>query len=164
MRRTYAALLCFVWLLGIEVLPNVHLAQHDRPHTHAADGTVIVVTFDRDVEPHRHADGTFHSHAAIEASAAGENAAASEKAASIEHARAHRDRRSRRGVLAIEHAPDTHAATGLAHHAAAIHAAVSPIVDAAPIDRVESDARYPETGRDVVALIATRDARGPPST
>ncbi len=145
LRRTYAALAGVLWLLGIEVLPNLHLALHERPHTHAPDGTVVIVTFDRDVEPHRHADGTMHSH---EATSAG-----------IDRSPRHR---SRSGVLAIDRAPDTHVAAGLAHHATALHAAPPPIIDAIAIDRIATEARFGETGRDVVAVVTTRDARGPP--
>jgi hypothetical protein len=141
-----------LWLLGVEVLPNLHLALHDaRAHTHAADGTIIVTTFDRDAEPHRHADGTVHSHAATD-----------DGLARDAHTR-HHDRRSRPGVLAFDHAPDSHAATGLAHHATALCSAPPPIADALPVDRVEAICRHTRTGRSDVASITTRDARGPPS-
>lgn len=159
LRRTYAALVGVLWLLGIEVLPNLHLALHERPHTHAADGTVVIVTFDRDAEPHRHADGTVHSH---EATSAGiERSARDGRSARDAGTRAMH--RSHTGVLAIDHAPDTHVAAGLAHHATALHAAPPPVIDAIAIDRIATEARSRETGRDVVAIVTTRDARGPPA-
>lgn len=149
MRRTYAALLCLVWLLGIEVLPNVHLASHaSRPHEHAADGTIITVSFDA----HSHGD-VVHSHASHPSRDS--NASRDSRTSRA---------RSRAGVLALEQAPDTHAASGLTHRAAALHASPPLILDAVPVDRVEHVARYARTGRDAVAPIATRDARGPPST
>ncbi len=135
MRRTYAALLCFVWLLGVEVLPNLHLAGHDeKPHTHSVDGTIITVSFDAVAHSH---DGVVHSHAA--------------------------KKRTARGVLAIDVAPDSHAAQGLAHHAAALLSSPLPIVDVVRIDRVDTHDEHRETGRAAFAPSATRDARGPPS-
>jgi hypothetical protein len=56
MRRSRIALaLVVVWLAGLEVLPNLHLALHDQlgEHTHVGDATVFVAS-------HRHADGTTH--------------------------------------------------------------------------------------------------------
>ena len=150
LRRTYAALAGVLWLLGIEVLPNLHLALHERPHTHAPDGTVVIVTFDRDAEPHRHADGTMHSH----------DTAGIERSARAAHSSPRH--RARSGTLAIEQAPDTHVAAGLAHHATALHAAPPPVIDAIAIDRIAIEARFGETGRAIVAVVTTRDARGPP--
>lgn len=40
-RRAFAIAACVLWLLGIEVLPGVHLAHHDHHHTHAADGSIL---------------------------------------------------------------------------------------------------------------------------
>lgn len=40
-RRALALATCVLWLLAVEVLPNLHLAEHDHHHTHAADGTII---------------------------------------------------------------------------------------------------------------------------
>ena len=39
-RRAIALMTCALWLLGVEVLPNLHLAFHHDDHTHAADGTI----------------------------------------------------------------------------------------------------------------------------
>ncbi|MGE0399978.1 MAG: hypothetical protein AB7T06_24900 [Kofleriaceae bacterium] len=141
MRRTYAALLCFVWLLGIEVLPNVHLLSHasGAPHQHATDGTVITVSFESTTHSH---DGVTHSHAKPQAPKA--------------KRKAHRD------VLAIDRVPDLHAAAGLAHRAAALHEPPPVILDAIAIERIATDIIDLATGRDSVSFVATADARGPP--
>jgi hypothetical protein len=141
MRRTYAALLCFVWLLGIEVLPNVHLHSHaDHAHEHAADGTVITVSFE--FTEHSH-DGISHSHAEA-------------------HEKPAKKKKKARDILAIDRVPDLHAATGLAHRALALHEAPPVVLDAIAIDRVATDIIDIATGRETVAFVATADARGPP--
>jgi hypothetical protein len=45
-----------LWLAGLEVLPNLHVALHDQlgAHTHVGDATVFVAS-------HRHADGSIHA-------------------------------------------------------------------------------------------------------
>ncbi len=50
----------FLWIVGIEILPNLHVALHDRlgAHTHTAGGIVFTVTYGEPV--HVHADGTVH--------------------------------------------------------------------------------------------------------
>jgi hypothetical protein len=55
-RRVLALVACTLWLLGIEALPNLHLATHGDDHTHARDGSIV-----RPGE-HRHGD-VVHSHA-----------------------------------------------------------------------------------------------------
>ncbi|MFN0252180.1 MAG: hypothetical protein ACKV2T_35215 [Kofleriaceae bacterium] len=141
MRRPYAALLCFVWLLAVEVLPNVHLHSHgDHAHEHAADGTVITVSFESST--HRH-DGVTHSHADA-------------------HEPARDTKKKARDILAIDHVPDLHAAAGLAHRALALHEPPPPVLDAIATVRVTSDIIDVATGRETVAFEATADARGPP--
>jgi hypothetical protein len=39
--RSFAICAALLWLLGVEALPNLHLAFHTGDHTHAADGTII---------------------------------------------------------------------------------------------------------------------------
>ena len=104
-RRALAALAILLWIAGVEVLPNVHLAAHDDDHTHAPDGTIVRVVFE---QPHRHDDGTVHAHGGGDA---GGDVA--------DHGAAKRKRGSAR--LAIDEAPAHHAAAGLAHRAVALH-------------------------------------------
>lgn len=58
-----------LWIGGIEVGPNLHVALHAglAPHVHdAATGAIVRVSFARDsvaAWPHTHADGTTHAHA-----------------------------------------------------------------------------------------------------
>jgi hypothetical protein len=58
--RTIAIVACLLWLGGIELLPNLHVALHDSlaPHTHTDGGIVFTVTYGE--QPHVHADGTIH--------------------------------------------------------------------------------------------------------
>jgi hypothetical protein len=48
-----------LWLLGVEVLPNLHLAAHRHDHSHAADGSIIALGRGHD---HEHARGHDHEH------------------------------------------------------------------------------------------------------
>lgn len=150
MRRTYAALLCFVWLLGVEVLPSVHLASHATAsaHEHAPDGTVVTVTFDRDAEPHRHDDGTVHAG----------------HPSDLKVSTTTKKKRPPIGVLAFNRVPDLHVASGLAHRALALHGAPLTLVDTIVVDRVATDIIDIARGRDTLAFVATADARGPPQT
>lgn len=100
-----------LWLAGVEALPALHEALHDRlaPHVHTAGG-IITVSFDDTT--HRHPDGTIHF-------------------ATL--------RAPRRGHPVRDGQPHTrdvaqHAA-GLAHHAAAIAPAAPPILHPLPVDR-----------------------------
>src|SRR5687768_4644764 len=56
-RKGFAVLACVLWLLGVEVLPALHLARHDDHHTHAADGAIVSVARGS----HRHDDGAVHA-------------------------------------------------------------------------------------------------------
>jgi hypothetical protein len=101
-----------LWLAGVEALPALHEALHDRlaPHVHTA-GAIVTVSFEDTT--HRHPDGTIHF--------------ATPRGA------------PRRGHPVRDGQPRTrdlsgHAA-GLAHHAAAIAPAAPPILHPLPIDR-----------------------------
>lgn len=145
-RRYTAMLACVLWLLGVEVLPNVHLSKHDEtPHTHAANGMVITVSFDRSGESgvHRHADGSLHDdHTAA-------SPAKTKKRAPID--------------TSITAPLDNHAATGLAHRAVALLASPLPVLAIARIDVVATDLVVIEEGRATLAVVTTADARGPPT-
>lgn len=142
MRRTYAALLCVLWLLGLEVLPNVHLLAHahGHAHEHAVDGTIITVSFESAVHSH---DGVTHSH-------------------DDGHAAPPAKKKKARDILAIDRVPDMHSAGGIAHRAVALHDVPPPALDAIAIDRVVTELATPSTGRASITLVTTADARGPP--
>lgn len=114
-RRILAALAALLWLLGVEVLPNVHLATHRDDHTHAHDGAIVRAPahdeehHDEHEHEHEHVDEHEHSDHAHEA------------AVEVAHhdEDAHHDHT--RGVLAVDVAPSGHEAAGLAHHALALH-------------------------------------------
>lgn len=128
-----------LWLVGVEALPALHEALHDRlaPHVHTA-GAIVTVSFEDTT--HRHPDGTIHFVT---------------------------PRPARRGPPVRDGQPHAgqlagHAA-GLAHHAAAIAPAAPPILHPLPIDR-RPVVLAVRTG----SVIAARPpraatARGPPS-
>lgn len=54
--RAHVAMVTLVlWLLGVEVLPALHLASHDADHTHEHDGTIAHVPRSHEAE-HEHGD------------------------------------------------------------------------------------------------------------
>jgi len=128
-----------LWLAGVEALPALHEALHDRlaPHVHTA-GAIVTVSFEDTT--HRHPDGSIHF----------------VSPGSRHGGKPVRDGRPRLGDVA------GHAA-GLAHHAAAIAPAPPPILHPLPVDR------RPQLIAAVVAVdLVSRDplaatARGPPS-
>jgi hypothetical protein len=63
-RRRLASVALLLWLLGLEILPNVHLSQHagSALHVHDASGIVVrVMLGDPESMPHRHRDGQVHA-------------------------------------------------------------------------------------------------------
>lgn len=128
---------CALWLAGFEVLPWLHVAMHDdlAPHVHAADGTIIRVSFD---EPtHRHADGTIHRHG---------------------HAPDKRGRHKPPIGYTLDHG-----AGSLAHHGVAVQPPAAPIVHALPIDRrPQLSARVARPSL-VSCAVPVAAARGPPA-
>ena len=139
-RRAYAALAALLWLLGVEVLPNAHLAFHDDDHTHEADGTIVATHHD-DHDDHDDVDGDHH-HAALA------------------HDRAEPDEPHQ---LAIDTETPGHAAAGLAHHALALHQPPPP--DIAPLHVPCASARCEAAPDDQIHSIvaACSAARGPPA-
>lgn len=145
-RRAVAALCTLLWILGIEVLPGIHLATHDAAtHEHTPTGMIVTVTFGTATHAH---DGTVHAHDAADRAAEITKAAARKR---------HRDQ------LAIDDPISTHVASGLAHHAAALHAAPPPLLAPLPAVRLVTNAITVPVGRVSVAFVATADARGPPA-
>jgi hypothetical protein len=135
---------CALWLLGVEGLPAVHEAMHDRlaPHRHD-HGSIVTVSFEDTT--HRHPDGSIHY------VAPGTRADATSPRARHTHGSGFRT-------------PDAAShADGLAHHAAALAPAPPPITQPLPVDRrpiLVARARAIElVARDPLAATA----RGPPS-
>jgi len=136
---------CLLWLVGIEVLPNLHLASHDdSTHTHVPSGMIVTVSFE---STHSH-DGTVHSHDAADDAA--------------ERTVAEQRTHHRRDQLAIDVPLSAHAATGIAHHALALHSPPPPLLAPLPVVHLVSNLIALPAGRVHVAFVATADARGPP--
>jgi hypothetical protein len=146
-RRVIATITCLLWLLGIEVLPNLHLASHDAStHNHTPAGMIVTVTFGTAAHAH---DGSVHSHDAADRAAELTRQAAREQ---------HRDE------LAIDDPVSTHVASGLAHRGLALHAPPPPLLAPLPVVQLVSNVIALPLGRVDVAFVATADARGPPTT
>ena len=139
-RATFALTACVLWLLGVEVLPNLHLASHDADHTHEPDGTIVRVSF---TSTHAHADGTVHR-----------------DHGDPDHE--HGVRREVRDQLAIE-VPGGHAASGIAHHARALHQPPAPVVDPTPLQQPLIFVERQPNARLALAHAAPPSARGPPA-
>jgi hypothetical protein len=136
-RRAYAVIAALLWLVGVEVIPNVHLAYHADDHTHdATSGAIVRVTFAQ----HAHDDGTVHAHAAE----------SGPKRTNREHA------------ILDDEVPSGHAAAGLAHRAAALHQPPPPAL--APIEVPPNEHRIAAApaARLASRSLARPAARGPP--
>ncbi|MDQ3367368.1 MAG: hypothetical protein M3680_18240 [Myxococcota bacterium] len=159
-RRTYAITAALLWLLGVEVLPNLHLATHRDDHTHVAGGTLVVVTFDEHRHagghgadhdddhhhPHEHHDDPDHARAGAAATAA---------------PAVHRDR-ARRAKLAIESPASGHQAAGIAHHAIALHQPPPPALAPYVVPLVSAWRHAAPPDRIDITRTARPAARGPP--
>ncbi|MBA3455138.1 MAG: hypothetical protein H0T42_18760 [Deltaproteobacteria bacterium] len=145
-RRVIATIACVLWLLGVEVLPNLHLSSHDAStHDHTPSGMIVTVTFGAAAHAH---DGSVHSHDAAD------------RAAELAQ---HAAREQPRDELAIDDPVSTHVASGLAHHAVALHAPSPPLLAPLPVVRLVTNTIALPVGRLQVAFVATADARGPPA-
>lgn len=147
-RRHLAVLACLAWLLGVEVLPGVHLALHDQLAVHdhgdgvdSAPADKLVVRVHRDRVAHHHG-GVVHRHGAdaVDPAAPGDRAEVDGGAP----------------------APLGHGRHSLAHHALALIAPSPAILHPLPVDH------RPRAIAHVVAqLVATAPppeaaARAPP--
>jgi hypothetical protein len=142
-RATFAVAACVLWLLGVEVLPNLHLATHEADHTHEADGTIVRVSF-----------GGTHSHGGV--------THADHDDHDVDQDRDHHDRDSkRRDQLAID--VPAHGAAGLAHRAIALHQPPPPVIAPLPVVRTMLWQEHEPNERLNVAYAARPAARGPPA-
>jgi len=130
---------CALWLAGVEVLPAVHEALHDRlaPHHHHG-GSIVTVSFED--ATHRHPDGTIHYVAprprAIHPPTSDGTPRATE---------------------AFGHA------AGLAHHAAALAPAAPPVTEPLPVDRRPILVAAAQILAVVERARIAATARGPPT-
>jgi hypothetical protein len=152
-RRWLAATACLLWLLGVEVLPNLHLAFHADDHTHEADGTIVVVTTHEAEHAAAHAAERDHDHL---------HGLAVDLDVDDGAARARRDRTD--GPATIELAPSAHAAAGALHHALALHRPPPPLVEPLAVVRAEWQIEHRPAGRIHDVLRARPNARGPPAS
>ena len=142
MRRRYLAIVaCLLWLAGVELLPALHQGFHagSAPHTHAANGLVLTVSYGGSV--HRHADGVEHSHG--------------EPIAKYGPVVPRHDGKSRLEA-------DSDHAAGLAHHALALIAAPPPITQPVPVDRSIVFVEPASVRALASATVPEAAARGPP--
>jgi hypothetical protein len=137
---------CALWLIGVEAMPAVHEAMHDRlaPHHHAA-GSIVTVSFEDTT--HFHPDGTIHY------------AAPTEQPAPKPGDRTHHDG----GPQDRRVSDDANHAAGLAHHAAALAPAPPPITSPLPVDRRPSWVVVTQSLELVARDPLAATARGPPT-
>lgn len=122
-----------LWLLGTEVLPNLHLAFHGDDHTHGAHGEILAYE-QRLAHALAHAEGKSHDG---------------------DHRRTTHD-----GELQLD-AP-AHAAAGIAHRALALLDPPPPITTPIATPHAESWTYASPNARIATAPIARPTARGPP--
>lgn len=150
-RRWLAATACLLWLLGVEVLPSLHLASHEGDHTHGAGGTIVVVATHDAEHAAAHAAERDHDHLH-------DRAAADHDA----RPRARRDRKG--GPAAIDLAPSAHAAAGVAHHAIALHRPPPPLLEPLAVLRAAWQLEHQQVSRLHDSQRAQPNARGPPAS
>jgi hypothetical protein len=175
-RRALALLTCVLWLLGVEVLPNLHLAHHHDDHTHAADGTIVASHeddhghdhdadhgHDHDADAdHGHDHDADHGHDHADADVDHADADHAAAAAAADHADADHDRDD--GQPAIDHPSRRHhQAGGISHHATALHRPAAAPLAFAVIARLtwQLDAPTDEPPRETFTARPT--SRGPPA-
>jgi hypothetical protein len=150
-RRWLAATACLLWLLGVEVLPNLHLAFHTDDHTHDADGTIVVVAAHGAEHAAAHAAERDHDH--LHDRAAADHGA---------RPRARRDRTD--GPATIDLAPSAHAAAGVAHRAIALHRPPPPLLEPLAVLRAAWQVEHRPVSQLHDSLRARPNARGPPAS
>lgn len=131
--RMLALVAAVLWLAGVELVPNLHLALHDSLAAHVHDGDTTVFA------PHHHADGSEHRVVM--------------RAGHRVHARSAHD-------LALEL---EHGAHSLAHHAAALQPAPAPLLVPMPIDRRPRLAPEIAIIEPSSRVVPRAMARGPPA-
>ncbi len=133
-----------LWLLAVELLPNLHLATHDGHHTHAHDGSIVSthVDPDQDTELER-----LHQ------------LAHAQSGRPCTHAKRPKPQRD---LLAFQRAPQGHAAAGIAHRGVALLDPPPPITT--PLATPVAESWQHAAPNDVIghAPIAVAIARGPP--
>lgn len=136
-RRALAVITALLWLLGVEALPNLHLAGHSADHTHAQDGTIVTVSF-ATPSTHEHTDGSVH---------ADHDATATRTSSPLDT------------ILDVP----AHAASGIAHHAVALHQPPPPLMT--PVSAPVAETFEYATPRGILHATRTRaaTARGPPT-
>ncbi len=161
-RRWFAATACVLWLLGVEVLPNLHLAFHADDHTHGADGTIVHVVHDEHEHEHEHEHDHHAAHADAHHDAHADAHHDHDHDAAPAGHRPHRERTD--GASALDHAPSAHAAAGVAHHAIALHRPPPPLLEPLPVLRAAWRLEHEPERSLHDALRARPNARGPPAT
>ncbi|MBA3498830.1 MAG: hypothetical protein M4D80_35570 [Myxococcota bacterium] len=135
------AVFILLWLLGTEVLPNLHLATHGRDHTHAANGTMISHGDHGD-------DGELERLHQLAHEQAGRPCSHAPK------------KPRKQDQLAFDRVP--HAAAGIAHHATALLDPPPPLTSPVAAPHAETWHHAEPIDRITFAAAARPSARGPP--
>jgi hypothetical protein len=167
---------CVLWLLGVEVLPNLHLAHHEDDHTHAADGT-IVASHEHEHEhelDHEHGAGAGADHDHDHGDADHDGDADHHDGDADHHDDADADDGDADdrggadgrdgGQLAIDHpGRRQHQAGGISHHAVALHQPAAPPGAPALVARLTWHLEAPAGDPPRSAITARPTSRGPPA-
>lgn len=146
-RRALGVMTCLLWLLGVEVLPNLHLATHAGDHTHGDDGALVALwdAHERGTEA-PHDESVPHAHGGDV------------------HARDHASRQGDADAASLDQpGPPAHAPSGLAHHATALHEAPPALLAAVGITRTVWHLDAPLDDLIGTKTTARPTARGPPA-
>lgn len=139
-RPAIALVTCFLWLLAVEVLPGLHEGLHRDDHSHAADGTIVRVSFGpSSVGRHEH-------------DASGRDVPATSPAPHVADGHSHAD--------TVRHL--RHDASGAAHHAVALLDPAPPVLSASTFDSVAYLVECAFVDRLTSSPDVRPSARGPP--
>jgi hypothetical protein len=145
-RATMALVAIALWLAGVELLPNAHLARHEADHTHDTSGAVVRSSAGAESRTIR------YSHARRSA-----------KAERHSHA-VKWSPNNRAQAQLVDAGHGAHDASGLAHRAVALQEPAPPITRPVPVEQllawVITDVT---TDRILDTELAQPSARGPPA-
>lgn len=160
-RITLAWIGIALWLGGVELMPNLHLAMHARLEAHVHDG-------DRTIYLHHHSDDIFVEHGADDDL----DAEVDEHGNVVPEEMAHPSRAGHDNIERADHALShaehelalrlEHGGHALAHHALALHPAPPPALAPLPFHRYLTVAPHVAIIEPGSWSVPEAAARGPP--
>lgn len=160
-RRAFALSVAVLWLLAVELLPNLHLAFHHDDHTHR-DGAIVATRRPLVVVSNGHTHAGDHDHDGAAADHQHGDRVAELEARLLAHEQ-QAPRRRRTPQLAFDEAPSGHTAGGIAHRDLALQQPPPPLL--VPVSAPHADLWVHAVPVDRPFSVDTRrpTARGPPA-